>query len=113
MHRDQRAALPFVLPALTAIALVAIAPMLWTLWESVHLHDLRMPWLGQPFIGLDNYAEAFGDPRFLDAALHTAAFVVGSVALELLLGLVFALAMNRAWRGRALIRVVVLMSWAV
>ncbi|MEX1129509.1 MAG: sugar ABC transporter permease [Vicinamibacterales bacterium] len=113
MHRDQRAALPFVLPALTAIALVAIAPMLWTLWESVHLHDLRMPWLGQPFIGLDNYAEAFGDPRFLDAALHTAAFVVGSVALELLLGLVFALAMSLAWRGRALIRVVVLMSWAV
>jgi ABC-type sugar transport system permease subunit len=113
MHREQRAALPFVLPALTAIALVAIAPMLWTLWESVHLHDLRMPWLGQPFLGLDNYAEAFRDPRFLDAALHTAAFVVGSVALELLLGLVFALAMSRAWRGRALIRVVVLMSWAV
>ena len=113
MHREQRAALPFVLPALTAITLVAIAPMLWTLWESVHLHDLRMPWLGQPFIGLANYTEAFGDPRFLDAALHTAAFVAGSVALELLLGLVFALAMSRAWRGRALVRVVVLMSWAV
>ena len=113
MHREQRAALPFLLPALTAIALVAIAPMLWTLWESVHLHDLRMPWLGQPFVGLGNYAEAFGDPRFRDAALHTAAFVAGSVALELLLGLVFALAMSRAWRGRALIRVVVLISWAV
>jgi ABC-type sugar transport system permease subunit len=113
MHREQRAALPFVLPALTAITLVAIAPMLWTLWESVHLHDLRMPWLGQPFIGLANYTEAFGDPRFLDAALHTAAFVAGSVALELLLGLVFAMAMSRAWRGRALVRIVVLMSWAV
>jgi ABC-type sugar transport system permease subunit len=113
MHPDQRSALPFVLPALTAIALVAIAPMLWTLWESVHLHDLRMPWLGQPLVGLDNYAEAFGDPRFRDAVLHTVTFVVGSVALELTLGLVFALAMSRARRGRTLIRVVVLMSWAV
>jgi ABC-type sugar transport system permease subunit len=113
MHPDQRSALPFVLPALTAIALVAIAPMLWTLWESVHLHDLRMPWLGQPLVGLDNYAEAFGDPRFRDAVLHTVTFVVGSVALELTLGLVFALAMSRARRGRTVIRVVVLMSWAV
>lgn len=113
MTRDQRAALPLVLPALGAISLVAIAPMAWTLWESLHLHDLRMPWLGQPFIGLDNYVEAFADRRFLEAVAHTAVFVVASVALELSLGLVFALAMSRALRARALIRLVVLMSWAV
>jgi ABC-type sugar transport system permease subunit len=113
MTRDQRAALPLVLPALTAVALVAIAPMVWTIWESLHLHDLRMPWLGQPFIGFDNYAEAAGDPRFRDSVLHTVVFVLASVTLELTLGLVFALAMSRALRGRALIRVVVLASWAV
>ena len=113
MTRDQRNALPLVLPALVAISLVAIAPMAWTLWESLHLHDLRMPWLGQPFIGLDNYLEASGDRRFLEAVAHTAVFVVASVALELSLGLVFALAMSRALRARALIRLVVLMSWAV
>jgi ABC-type sugar transport system permease subunit len=113
MTRDQRAALPLVLPALTAVALVAIAPMVWTIWESLHLHDLRMPWLGQPFIGVDNYAEAAGDPRFRDSVLHTVVFVLASVTLELTLGLVFALAMSRALRGRALIRVVVLASWAV
>jgi ABC-type sugar transport system permease subunit len=102
-----------ITPALGAIALVAIAPMAWTLWESLHLHDLRMPWLGRPFIGLDNYVEAFADPRLHDAVLHTAAFAVVSVSLELLLGLIFALAMSRALKGRALIRVIVLMSWAV
>jgi ABC-type sugar transport system permease subunit len=102
-----------VLPALAAIALVAIAPMAWTVWESVHLHDLRMPWLGRPFVGFDNYAEAFSDGRLRDAVLHTAAFVAASVTVELCLGLVFALAMSRALRGRAVIRVIVLMSWAV
>lgn len=102
-----------VAPAIAAIALVAIAPMAWTVWESLHRHDLRMPWLGRPFIGLANYVEAFSDPRLRDAVLHTAAFVVSSVTLELLLGLTFALAMSRALRGRALIRVIVLMSWAV
>ena len=103
----------FVLPAIAAIAVVAIAPMAWTMWESLHLHDLRMPWLGRPFVGLDNYAEAFGDPRFGDAFLRTATFAAGSVALELALGLVFALAMSRASRGRAAIRLVVLAAWAV
>jgi ABC-type sugar transport system permease subunit len=102
-----------VAPALTAIAMVAIAPMVWTIWESLHLHDLRMPWLGRPFVGLRNYAEALADQRLLESVLHTAAFVVLSVTLELALGLCFAIAMSRLLRGRALVRVVVLVSWAV
>lgn len=113
MTREERAALPFVLPALAVIALVAIAPMAWTVWESLHLHDLRMPWLGQPFVGLANYAEALGDERLRDAVLHTLGFAIASVALELAVGLMFALAMSRTLRARGLIRVVVLMSWAV
>ncbi len=40
-------------------------------WESLHLHDLRMPWLGQPFVGLDNYVEALRDPRFWGVARVT------------------------------------------
>jgi ABC-type sugar transport system permease subunit len=110
---EQRAAWPLVAPALAVIALVAIAPMAWTLWESLHQHDLRLPWLGRPFVGLDNYAEALAEPRFRGALLRTAAFVAASVTLELGLGLTFALAMSRARRGRALVRVVVLLSWAV
>jgi ABC-type sugar transport system permease subunit len=85
----------------------------WTIWESLHLHDLRMPWLGRPFIGADNYVEAARDPRFRDSVFHTVIFVVTSVTLELSLGLIFALAMSRAIRGRGLIRIVVLASWAV
>jgi multiple sugar transport system permease protein len=103
----------FVLPAMAAIAVVAIVPMAWTAWESLHRHDLRMPWLGRPFVGLDNYVEAFSDPRFTDAFVRTAAFAAASVALEVALGLVFALVMSRASRGRAAIRLVVLAAWAV
>jgi ABC-type sugar transport system permease subunit len=106
---------PFVLvaPALAVIGLVAIIPMAWTIWESVHLHDLRMPWLGRPFIGLRNYVEAVSDPRLRDAVVHTGAFVIVSVTVELALGLLFAIAMSRLLHGRAVIRVIVLLSWAV
>jgi ABC-type sugar transport system permease subunit len=102
-----------VVPAIAVIALVAIVPMSWTVWESLHRHDLRMPWLGRPFVGLGNYVEAVADPRFLDAYARTGAFVIVSVALELALGLVFAVAMSRTLRGRAAVRVIVLSAWAI
>ena len=113
MKPEARGAWMLVAPAIAVIGLVAIAPMAWTVWESLHLHDLRMPWLGEPFVGLDNYAEAFRDPRFLGAVARTAGFAAVSVSIELVLGLVFALAMSRALRGRGVIRVLVLLAWAV
>jgi ABC-type sugar transport system permease subunit len=102
-----------VAPAVGTILLVALFPLGWTLWESLHLHDLRMPWLGRPFIGLDNYVEAVGDVRFREAMAHTLLFTVASVTLELALGCVLALAMNRAFRGRGLVRAAILVPWAI
>jgi ABC-type sugar transport system permease subunit len=112
-QQEARVAWGLVLPALLTILLVALFPLVWTAWESLHLHDLRMPWLGRPFIGLDNYVEALQDPRFWGALGHTAFFAVASVGLELLLGLWLALALNRAFRGRGLVRAAVLVPWAI
>jgi ABC-type sugar transport system permease subunit len=112
-RREARIAWGLVLPALLTILLVALFPLLWTAWESVHLHDLRMPWLGRPFIGAENYVEAFRDARFREALGHTAFFTVTSVGLELIIGLGLALALNRAFRGRGLVRAAVLVPWAI
>lgn len=112
-REEARTAWGLVLPALLTIVLVAVFPLFWTLWESLHLHDLRMPWLGKPFVGLDNYLEAFRDPRFWGALGHTAFFAATSVALELIIGLWLALALNRAFRGRGLVRAAVLVPWAI
>lgn len=105
--------LVLVAPALLTIALIAVFPLGWTVWESLHLHDLRMPWLGRPFIGLRNYQELLGDSRFWGALGHTAFFTASSVTLELLLGLFLALAMNGTFRGRGLVRAAVLVPWAI
>jgi ABC-type sugar transport system permease subunit len=101
------------LPALLTILLVALFPLVWTVWESLHLHDLRMPWLGRPFVGLANYVDAIGDPRFRGALWHTLFFAATSVSLELIIGLWFALALNRTFRGRGLVRAAVLVPWAI
>jgi ABC-type sugar transport system permease subunit len=112
-YREARLGWAMVLPAVGTILLIALFPLAWTIWESLHLHDLRMPWLGRPFIGLDNYIEALGDERFREALVHTLAFTVASVTLELTLGCVLALAMNRTFRGRGLVRAAILVPWAI
>ena len=112
-YHEARLGWALVLPTVGTILLIALFPLAWTVWESLHLHDLRMPWLGRPFIGLDNYLEALGDQRFREALVHTLAFTVASVTLELTLGCVLALAMNRTFRGRGLVRAAILVPWAI
>jgi ABC-type sugar transport system permease subunit len=110
---ESRAAWRFMAPALGALAFVAIGPIVWTAWESLHLHDLRMPWLGHPFIGLDNYQEALASPRVIAAAAHTGVFVVLTVTLEVIGGLVLALVLHQQKRARGLVRAAALLPWAL
>ena len=48
-------------PALAFILVGSLVPIAATAWEALHGHDLRLPWLGRPFIGLGNFVEAAGD----------------------------------------------------
>ncbi len=112
-REERRAAWAFVAPALAVIFLIAIFPLFWTMKESLYRHDLRMPWLGEPFVGLENFARVFQDPRFSAALLHTLFFTLVSVGLEMVLGLFIALAVNRSFRGRGLLRASFLLPWAM
>jgi multiple sugar transport system permease protein len=49
-------------------------------------------------VGLDNYAQAFRDPAFIEALLTTARFVVLAVTIETVLGLALALLCAREAR---------------
>lgn len=103
----------FIAPALITILAVAAFPIVWTFWESLHRHDLRLPWLGQPSVGFENYRDAMRDPRVWSAFGHTVAFVAITVGLELALGLCLALGLHRQTRGRGLLRAGALLPWAI
>jgi len=64
------------------------------------------------FIGVENYVEMFQDPDFLEGLSNTVVFTVVSVTLEFILGLAIALAINRAFQGRGLVRAAILVPWA-
>lgn len=102
-----------VSPALAFILLGSLIPIAATLWEALHGHDMRLPWLGRPFVGLANFVEAIQDPRFRTALLHTVSFAAATVPLEVAIGLALALIMHTASRGRAVIRLAALLPWAI
>ncbi|UFT98940.1 sugar ABC transporter permease [Radiobacillus kanasensis] len=65
------------------------------------------------FIGLDNYVKYFKDKRMWQSLWNTTFFTIISVGFELVLGLAIALLINRAFKGRGLIRASVLIPWAI
>ena len=112
-QRERRTAAALVTPALVVIAGVALVPIAMTFWEALHSHDLRLPWLGRPFVGADNFTEAAGDPRFRAALVRTVAFAVVTVPIEIACGVALALVMHTAIRGRGAVRAAALLPWAV
>jgi multiple sugar transport system permease protein len=106
---ERRAAYYMVLPALIIILLVAFWPVVYSIWLS--LHQATITTLG-PFVGFENYVEMFQNPDFLVGLQNTVIFTVVSVVLEFIIGLGIALAINRAFRGRGLVRAAVLVPWA-
>ena len=109
---ERRLALAMLSPSLIVIALVAAYPIGYAIWLSLNEYSVRVPGLSR-FAGFDNYTEAFAAPEFWQAVVATFLFTAISVSLELVVGLGMALAMHEAFRGRALLRTVVLVPWAV
>src|SRR5918993_362868 len=98
-----------VFPALLIIVVVAFFPILYGIVLS--LTDSTVTAFGS-FVGLENYVEMFQDPDFRVSLYNTVIFTVASVTLEFVIGLGIALAVNRAFRGRGLVRAAILVPWA-
>ena len=106
---ERRSAYYMVAPALVIILVVAFWPVAYSVWLS--LHDSTITTLGS-FVGFENYVEMFQNPDFRLGLYNTVVFTVVSVAMEFVIGLAIALAVNRAFRGRGLVRAAVLVPWA-
>ncbi|HXR31040.1 MAG TPA: sugar ABC transporter permease, partial [Solirubrobacterales bacterium] len=111
-REERRLGAAMLFPSLAVIGLVAAYPIGYAVWLSLNEYSVITPGLSR-FVGLDNYSEALGSSEFWDAMITTLVFTVCSVGLELVIGLGMALVMHQAFRGRALLRAVVLVPWAI
>jgi multiple sugar transport system permease protein len=110
-RQERRLAGLLLSPSMAVIALVAAFPIGYAIWLSLHEYSVRVAGLSR-WVGLDNYVDALSDNVFWSAFGTTFLFTFLSVGLELALGLGMALVMHEAFRGRTLIRTVVLVPYA-
>lgn len=116
-----RLAALLISPTLLALALVVGYPVLAALRLSLTVTDEG---INQETgliertseLGTQNYSDAFrggtGD-RFFNALWNTTTFTLATGLLVTVLGVVMALIMSRAFRGRGLVRAAVLVPWAI
>src|SRR5437867_7366176 len=113
MKSSHRLALLFLLPSLIFVGVFSVYPIFESFRLSFYRLILTLPWLGRKMVGWENYADLWSDPVAMQALRTTLIFVGVTIPLELLFGLAIALVMNEAFRGRGVLRAVVLIPWAM
>ena len=113
-QRMRRNAIRIVLLLMPAVALrlfTAVYPFFNTIWLS--FHDWNPAFPPQQFVGLKNFQALPRDIAVTSSVSFTILFVMISTLLEIVLGLVIALILNRTFFGRGVVRAINLIPWAI
>lgn len=108
--REGRLGLLLILPTVFLIGAVIIYPIIYNIILS--FQDVSMnPNRPSEFIGLTNYIELVKDPTFYKSLLITVVYVVLTVLGSTVVGLLVALLMNKAFKGRRVARSLLLLPY--
>lgn len=122
MRKQGRLASILLTPTMAVLLIVIGYPILAAIYQSLFSQSQAVDEAtglvaeGDQFVGVDNYTAILaGDAgaRFWNAFGNTTFFTVVCVAIEIVLGVAMALIMNKAFRGKGLIRASILVPWAI
>jgi ABC-type sugar transport system permease subunit len=112
------------LPVVVGIALVVVVPLAYSLWLS--FTDVNLLRMGGPaleafgvrlplyrWVGLKNYLQVFDDPLYWSSLWRTLYFVGAFVVEATAVGMAMALVLNERFRGRPLMRSLLLVPWSL
>ena len=103
-------ALPWIGPAVALIAAVVLFPVGLMFWNSTR--DITQSGLDDGGVGLANFATVVGFQYFWPILGRTVVWVVVVVGMTLLGSLALAALLNKAFPGRRLVRMAVIVPWA-
>jgi multiple sugar transport system permease protein len=112
MDEPRRLGVLLVAPSLLIVFGFLIFPFLYSLVLSFMNYDLARP-QGNGFAGFGNYVRLVHDKYFVNSVLVTLVFSFTSVALEIVLGVAIALVMNQQFKGRGILRALIIIPWAL
>jgi trehalose/maltose transport system permease protein len=111
-RRQTRLAWLLLLPSLLVVLLVAIYPLGKTIYQSFTNEDF-LALEPSKWIGLENYRTLLHDSVFRSAVWETIKFTLITVGFEFALGLIIALVVSSSFKGRGVMRAVMLVPWAI
>lgn len=113
-QRDAGAAYVLLSPTIVIVLAVVVVPILATIvfaFERLRLINLRTTGLITGQFTLDNFARAVTSSGFLSALATTVTYSVVGTALAIGLGLAAAMAVRRPFRGRTVVRGLMLLPY--
>ena len=113
MSSRDRQAWALLLPLLVIMVTVTGYPLISTIRLSFTDAILTGRHVAQHWVGFENFAYVFTDPDFGDAFRRTLYFTFVSVGIEILLGVLVALLLNREFAGRTIVRAIMVLPWAL
>jgi multiple sugar transport system permease protein len=107
--RDRRLGIALLLPAVFLFACLILYPFLNSIWLS--LNRINTMTLSATFVGLANYREILSSPEFWQSLMTTFIWTIGSLILQIGLGVAVALMLHQKLWFRSLARGLVLFPY--
>lgn len=98
----------FLGPALLLTVAIMLYPLVFSLTASFQAYNLTRP-DDRTYVGLENYVWTINAPSFLNSVGLTLLFTFVAVTLEFLLGLGFAMLLNREFRFQGIVRTIMML----
>src|SRR5262249_30910645 len=100
-----------IVPVVLILIAIMIYPTVYSFWMSLHYIDVGSGiW---EWVGLDNYAYAFGNADLRSSILRTIQYTVYVTALSTALAIGGALLLNERFKGRKFLAALVILPWSV
>lgn len=103
----------FMAPAILYMVALLGLPFLLAIYFSLTNLTINNMQTGFSFVGLENFIALFRDSIFRQALGNTLIFAIASQLLAMILGQVTALILMQDFRGKAIVRVMIMLPWAV
>ena len=101
-----------LLPALIYTIVVTQIPFLVTLWYSFQSYFFDIP-APAHFTGLSNYKTVFTNAAFRSALWRSVLMTVSAVLVAMLLGVAFAMLLDRKFIGRSVVRTLIITPFLI
>ncbi|MGL5023768.1 MAG: carbohydrate ABC transporter permease [Cetobacterium sp.] len=102
----------FIAPAFIVMAIMVFYPLGYGFWLSLTNMSLRT-FKNPGFVGLQNYIRVFQDPEVLATFIRTIIWTFVNVFFHVTIGLFLAILLNRKLPGKSILRVFLIIPWAM